>query len=370
MALTTPDLGTTAGQQATPVRIGVVGCGSVSESYLAQAAELRSAGQVELVAACDVVPDRAEALREKFGVQRTVEHYQDLISAADIDLILVLTSMVEHGPITRAALEAGKHVLVEKPMAVTLEDAADLVALARTSPGYLLPAPHVILSPTYQTIWRRVQHGDIGQVFSARALYGWSGPEWGKWFYQKGGGPLFDLGVYNIASLTGLLGPARRVMAMTGVAIPERVVDGERVKVETEDNAQVLIEFAEACLAVVTTGFIFQAYRRPALELYGAQGTIQMLGDDWAPRGYELWQNGAGEWQVFNETAPDWPWTDGLRHMVDSIQQGRAPIITPEQGFHILEIMLKAQESGRTGRAVDIESRFAPLAGLAETPPE
>jgi predicted dehydrogenase len=267
-----------------------------------------------------------------------------------------------------AALEAGKHVLVEKPMAVSLDDAAELVALARKGPGYLLPAPHVILSPTYQTIWKRLRRGDIGQVYSARGLYGWSGPEWGKWFYQPGGGPLFDLGVYNITSLTGLLGSAKRVMAMTSVAIPERVVDGERMRVETEDNAHVLIDFGEGCLAVVSTGFIFQQYRRPALELYGALGTMQMLGEDWEPNGFEMWQKETAGWQVFDEAAPDWPWTDGLRHLVESIQQGTRPIITPEHGFHVLEIMLKAQESGRTGRAFDIESRFTPaeFAGQVE----
>ena len=356
--MTTPELVPHAGQ--APVRIGVIGSGSVSHAYLAQAELMSRRGQIELVAACDIVPDQALTLQRQFGLRRVAENYRQIVDAADIDLVLVLTSMPEHGPIARAALQAGKHVLVEKPMAVSLDEAAELVALARTSPGFLLPAPHVILSPTYQTMWQRIQHGDIGPVFSARGLYGWSGPEWGKWFYQRGGGPLFDLGVYNIASLTGLLGPARRVMAMTGVAIPERRVDGETVRVETEDNAQVLIDFGRTCFAVVTTGFIFQKFRRPALELYGARGTLQMLGDDWAPRGYELWQNETGAWQVFDETAPDWPWTDGLRHMVELILQGTRPIITPEHGFHVLEIMLKAQELGRTGRAVDIESRFTP----------
>lgn len=360
------------GDLSPPVRLGIVGCGSVSHAYLAQAASMAREGQVELIAACDVRPDRALALQEKFGVRRVAKHHLDIIHAADIDLVLILTSMPEHGPLTRAALEAGKHVLVEKPMAVSLEEAAELVALAQTSPGYLLPAPNVILSPTYRSIWKRLRRGDIGQVFSARGLYGWSGPEWGKWFYQRGGGPLFDLGVYNITSLTGLLGPARRVMAMTGVAIPERVVDREPMRVETEDNAQVLIDFGQACLAVVTTGFIFQQYRRPALELYGARGTIQMLGDDWNPHGFEMWQNETAAWQVFDETAPTWPWTDGLRHLVESIQQGTPPIITPEHGYHVLEIMLKAQESGRSGRALDIESSFTPaeFVGQVETRPE
>lgn len=342
------------------VRIGVIGCGSVSHSYMAQAELMQARGQIELVAACDPAPGRAETLKEKFRIRRVVNGYRDILDAADIDLVLVLTSMPEHGPIARAALLAGKHVLVEKPMAVDLDQAAELVELARKGPGYLVPAPHVILSPTYQAMWKRLQRGDIGQVFSARGLYGWAGPGWGKWFYQPGGGPLFDLGVYNVASLTGLLGPARRVMAMTSVAIPERIVDGEMLQVKTEDNVQLLIDFGGACQAVVTTGFFIQQYRRPALEFYGDRGTLQMLGDDWAPRGYELWQDQTGAWQLFDETAPHWHWADGLRHLVESIQQGRPPLITPEHGLHVLEIMLKAQESGRTGRAVDVTSTFTP----------
>jgi predicted dehydrogenase len=218
----------------------------------------------------------------------------------------------------------------------------------------------VILSPTFQTIWRRVHRGDIGRVLSARALYGWSGPSWGRWFYRPGGGALFDLGVYNVTSLTGLLGPARRVTAMTGVAIPERVVEGERMRVEAEDNAHVLLDFGDSVFGVVTTGFTIQQYRCPAIELYGSTGTLQMMGDDWDPDGYELWQNAAGAWQIFGETDPGWPWTDGLRHLVECIRQGVRPIITPEHGFHVLEIMLKAQESGKDGQARRIESSFVP----------
>jgi predicted dehydrogenase len=350
----------TTNQPAAPVRIGVVGCGSVFEAYMGLAERLECRGLIQRVVGCDVREVRREVVLNKFGFARFTTDYHEVLDAQDVDLVLVLTSMQEHGPITRAALEAGKHVLVEKPMSGNLEEAAEIVALAKKSKGYLLPAPHVILSPTYQTIWKRLRRGDIGNVYSGRGLYGWSGPEWAKWFYLKGGGPLFDLGVYNVASFTGLLGPAKRVIAATGIAIPEREVKGERVLVEVEDNAHVILDFGGACFVVVTTGFIFQQYRRPALELYGTKGTLMMLGDDWAPRGYELWQNQVGAWQLFNETNPNWPWTDGLRHMVECIQKGKPPIIRPDHAFHILEIMLKAQEAGRTGRAQEIESTFAP----------
>jgi predicted dehydrogenase len=346
-----------------PVRIGIVGCGNVMRgAYMPLIERLARQGAAEAVAACDVLPERRALVRERFGIERFSTDYRDVVQAEDVDLVLVLTSMPEHGPIARAALEAGKHVLVEKPMAVTLEEAAELLELSRARGNYLLPAPHVILSPTFQAMWRRVQEGEIGKVLSARALYGHSGPSWGPWFYRRGGGCLFDLGVYNITSLTGLLGPARRVTAFAGVAIPERVVDGERMRVEAEDNAHVLLDFGDSVFAVVTTGFTLQQYRRPAIELYGTAGTLQMLGDDWDPNGYELWRNDSGAWQIFAEAAPDWPWTDGLRHLVACIRGGSRPLITPEHGFHVLEIMLKAQEAGRDGRAREITSTFAPLA--------
>lgn len=342
-----------------PVRIGVVGCGSVmSGPYMSLASQLKQQGKVDVVAACDVAPEKRQFVYDRFGISNFTTDYRELVESKEVDLVLVLTSMTQHGPIARAALEAGKHVLVEKPMAVTLEDAGRLVELAKKSPSYLVPAPHVILSPTYRAIHRRVRNGEIGKVLSARAFYGWAGPSWGQWFYRPGGGSLFDLGVYNVVSLTGLLGPAKRVTAMTGVAIPKRVVDGELIQVEAEDNAHVLIDFGESVFAVVTTGFTIQKYRNAAIELYGSEGVIQMMGDDWAPDGYEMWQNEVGAWKIFEETARRWPWTDGLRHMVECIQTGVKPLITPEHGYHALEIMLKAQAAGRDGRAREIESTF------------
>ncbi|MGH2345283.1 MAG: Gfo/Idh/MocA family protein [Chloroflexota bacterium] len=344
-----------------PVRLGIVGCGSVMQgSYMPQIERLRRRGLVEIVAACDINQEKREQVRIRWGIEQLKDDYRALIEDPAVDLVLVLTSMPMHGPITRTALEAGKHVLVEKPMAVTLEDAADLIALAKRSPGRLLCAPHVVLSPTYQAIRQRIQAGAIGRPLSARALYGWSGPDWSAWFYQPGGGALFDVGVYNVTTLTGLLGPAKRVTALAGVAIPERTVEGRKMSVEAVDNAHVLLDFGRGVYAVITTGFTIQQYRCPAVEIYGSEGTIQMLGDDWAPRGYELWENSKGCWQLFDETAPAWAWTDGLRHLVECIQSGAEPIIRPEHAYHVLEIMLKAEQAGKDGRARDIQSTFTP----------
>jgi predicted dehydrogenase len=326
--------------------------------YMSIIRDLRSRGQVEVTIACDVREEKRQHIKDRFGIEQFTTDFEDVVGSDNVDLVLILTSMREHGPIARAALEAGKHVLVEKPMAVSLEEAAALVEIAKGSPGYLLPAPHIILSPTYQTMWQRIHRGDIGKVLMARARYGWAGPSWGKWFYQPGGGSMFDLGVYNVVSLTGWLGPVKRVTAMVGTVIPERIVDGELMKIEADDTAHILLDFGQSVFAVVTTGFTMQSYRSPAIELYGSEGTIQMMGDDWHPRGYELWQNDVGAWQVFEDTDIYWPWTDGLRHLVECINRGARPIITPEHGYHALEIMLKAQEAGRDGQAKEIESTF------------
>jgi predicted dehydrogenase len=345
-----------------PVRIGVVGCGSVMQRpYSRQINQLKLRGLVDTIVACDVKEERRELMLSRdYGYQRFTTDFEEVISSADVDLVLVLTSMNQHGPITRAALEAGKHVLVEKPMSSSLEEAAQIVELAKNSPGYLVPAPHVVLSPTYQAIWRHIHRGDIGTPYLARAFYGWAGPTWGKWFYEPGGGSMYDLGVYNVVTLTGLLGPAKRVTGLVGTAIQERVVEGEMMKVQTDDNAHVCIEFANNCYAVVTTGFTIQKYRTNAVEIYGSEGTIQMLGDDWDPDGYELWQNGAGAWKLYEESDPNWPWTDGIRHMVECITSGQRPIIRPEHAYHAIEIIEKARLAGRDGQARAIESTFTP----------
>jgi predicted dehydrogenase len=323
--------------------------------------QLRSRDRVHVAAVYDVDDRKRRGAASHYGVDPEFRGPESVIEDPDVDVVLVLTSMNEHGALASAALQAGKHVLVEKPLATSLEDAAALVELSRRADGLLVCAPHVVLSPTFRAIHEAVASGQIGRLLSARARYGWAGPWWGEWFYEPGGGALFDLGVYNVTTLCALFGPARRVTAMTGVAIPERVVNGRPLRVEAEDNAHVLIDFGESRFAAVTTGFTMQKYRSPAVELFGDEGTIQLLGDDWAPEGWEVWRNSEGSWRVHPESAPHWQWTDGLRHLVDCIDTGGTPLQRPEHAYHALEIMLAAQAAGRDGTARPIESDFPEL---------
>ena len=341
------------------VRLGVVGLGSVFWTpYMGLIERLQGQGRVEVAAVYDANPDKRVAAAERLGLSPDMPSDVAVCTDDDVDAVLILTSMPEHGRLARAALEAGKHVLVEKPVATTLEEAELVLATAADAPGHLVCAPHILLSPTYRAMHARVRAGEIGGLLTARARYGWAGPDWSRWFYEPGGGSLFDLGVYNVTSLCGFFGPARRVTAMTGVAIPERIVDGEAIQVQAEDNAHVLIDFGDARFAVVTTGFTMQQYRSPAIELYGTHGVLQLLGDDWAPEGYELYRNDTGVWELHPEADPTWPWTDGLRHLVECIETGTEPVTQPEHAYHALEIMLAAQAAGADGRAREIRSGF------------
>ena len=340
----------------TKMRIGIIGAGNVLEAYVPQCQKLAARGLAELVSVCGRANQRDRALA--MGAPKFTTSENEAIDNSD--LVVVLTSMPDHSRAAISALQAGKHVVLEKPLATNLADARQLLKCADETKRLLVCAPFVTLSPTFQTIARRIRAGDIGAPHLARARYGWAGPWWSEWFYKPGGGCLFDLGIYPITSLTGLLGPAKRVTAFAGVAIPEREINGRKISVEAEDNAQVLLDFGNACFATVMSGFTMQQYRNPAVEIYGGAGTIQMLGDDWDPDGYEIFQNAAGCWQVFKETAPDWPWADGLRHAVECLHNNTQPIVTKEHAYHVLEIILKAQQSAKEGRALSIDSSFTP----------
>ena len=177
-----------------------------------------------------------------------------MIESDDVDVVLVLTSMTAHGSLASAALRGGQaRARREADGDIARGGRSARCSSRRNRPG-ISSARRTSCSRRPSAPSRHTSsNGDIGQLLLARARYGWSGPDWGRWFYERGGGALFDLGVYNVTSLCGLFGPARRVTAMAGVAIPERVVEGEAMRVQAEDNAHVLIDFGDARFASVTT---------------------------------------------------------------------------------------------------------------------
>jgi predicted dehydrogenase len=336
---------------ASPVRLGVIGCGSVLFGpYRPEIRALAAAGAIRFVIACDVRPEAEAAVRSEFGVERFTTRPEEAVAALDVDVVMILTPPAGHAALAMAGLEAGKHVLVEKPMALDLESARRLVDAAQAVNRCLVCAPFVTLSATHRRIAALLDAGTIGRILSVRAVAGTAGPSWGRWFYEgPGGGPLFDLGVYSLTAMVNLVGPVRRVSAISSIAVPERVVDGEPMRPALEDNFQVALDFGGGTLGVLTTGFTMASLRTPAFELFGSDGTIQMLGADWEPAGFDLWRNDVGAWELVPESDPGWNYAAGLRHLVEHLVDGADMTVSPELAQHVLEVMLLAVEAGRDG---------------------
>jgi predicted dehydrogenase len=229
------------------------------------------------VVACDIKEERkALVTGPEYGYQRFTTDFEKVVAAADVDLVLRPPRCSEHGIVARAALEAGKHVLVEKPMASTLEEAAALVELARTSKGFLIPAPHVLLSPTYQKCGAISTTATSAPPIWPAAFYGWSGPNWGKWCLPAR--RWLDVRPRRLQHCQPdrLPRPSPTGLRLDRHRHPNSaLVEGELMEVQTDDNVHLCIEFAHNCYAVVTTGFTIQRYRTPAIEIYGSKGTIQ-----------------------------------------------------------------------------------------------
>ena len=316
---------------------------------------------IKLKSISDINSDLKPILRKKFFFDKFYTDYKKILNDDEIDAVLILTSMNEHSMIAKQALLNNKHVLVEKPMATKIDDLKGLLKVARSSSKFLIPAPFVTLSPTYQAINSELKNKTIGKVSLARARYGWAGPNWGEWYYKTGGGPLFDLGVYNITSLTGLLGPVKSLFAKSSLSSKYRTINKRKIKANTNDNFQIMLEFKSGCIGVVTTGFTMQQYKSAAIELYGSTGTIQMLGDDWEPKGYEIWRNSRSSWELYNTPYANWPWTSGFSHLVDCLINKKKPLIKIDHAYHVNEIMIKIYESSKKNQEMSINSTFQTL---------
>ena len=215
------------GEVERRIKVGIIGCGSVSNSYLPV---LSASPHVELVSTCDIRPERARAQAGRFKVPHHYRHINEMLAGEHFDFLINLTDMQEHERLNRRGLEAGKHVWSEKPIANSLAVGQSLLRTARQSGLRLWGAPITVQSPQFAFMTTQLAAGKLGRIAAAHAHYGHEGPTWSAFFYEKLGGSMPDLAVYNLTSLTGLLGPAKHVSAMLSVVTPERTV-GDKGKV-------------------------------------------------------------------------------------------------------------------------------------------
>ena len=347
------------------VRVGVIGCGSVSRMYLPH---LTKSPHIEVVSLCDRKLERAVSRGEEFQIPTHYDSLTSMLAGEPFDLLVNLTDMQEHGELNRLALLADRHVWSEKPLANTYRAGKALLELAQQRGKRLWGAPAVVNSPQFAEMARLLHAGRLGRVAAAHAHYGHTGPSWSAFFYEEFGGSLPDLGVYNLATLTGLLGPAKSVMAMTSIITPQRTVDDKgTIEVQAEDNAMVLLEHQNGVLSHVQCGFnYFDPYGhegagqdRPTISVWGSHGSMHLIGYDWAPFAVELATvDQPAPVRLATDTA-DYVWEEGATVIAKNMLAETEPLISAQHALHVLEIMEAARDSQKLGQRVTLESSFA-----------
>ena len=351
-------------QPVRRIRTGVIGCGSVSHSYLPV---LARSPYVEVVSLCDIRPERARSQAERFKVAHHYSHIDRMLAGEPFEFLINLTDMQEHEHLNRKGLDAGKHVWSEKPIANSLAAGQKLLRTARQKNLRLWGAPITVQSPQFAFMARTLAQGALGRVAAAHADYGHEGPNWSSFFYETGGGSMPDLMVYNLTSLTGLLGPAKRVSAMLSIVTPERNIDEKgKIKVTEEDNAMVLLDHGKGVISHVQSGFNYfnphghdgSGEQRHTISIVGSGGFMGMVGYDWAPLGVDLATHQQPKLERHVTDAQGYVWQLGGALAAECLATGKELLVTPEHALHVLEIITAARQSQKTGRRVMLTSTF------------
>ena len=347
------------------IRVAIIGCGSVSNRYIVH---LQSSPLVKIVSLCDIKQDRAEAQNKKYNIgASTYNHIDALLKGNAFDLMLTLTDMQMHGALNKIALQAGKHVWSEKPLANTYAEGKALVDFAKLKGVRIWGAPAVVTSPQFEFMSKTIQEGKLGKLASAHGQYGHTGPTWSSFFYEPFGGSMPDLGVYNMATLTGLLGPAKSVMAMTSIVNKEREIDEKGiVKVKEEDNAHILLEHDNGVISHIMCGFnYFDPFGHEAknqtlhsIQIFGDKGNMRLIGYDWEPKNVVLDNSWTEPPQVHQTDDGGYQWQEGATRIAGALSKNIEPRINVLHSLHVLEIIEAARKSSKEGIKVKLVSSF------------
>lgn len=343
-----------------PVGVAVVGAGVISQQYLPN---LAACPDVNVVALADLDVQRASSVAAEYGVP----HAGDLPSVLerdDVELVVNLTIPAAHGEVARAALQAGKHVFGEKPLVVDVEDGEKLLAEASEMGLRIGCAPDTVLGAGVQSAARAIAGGVIGTPVAVTTAMQTIGPE--KWhpspefLFQRGAGPLFDMGPYYLTTLVSLFGAAERVAATARQGRAERVIGsgpkaGTRFTVEVPTHVNALIDFADGPSASSTFSFD-SAVTRMLVEVAGTKGTLDVP----EPNGFggilKLLAVEDDEWSELPVEGTTLGRGLGVVEMARAIRSGQPHRSSGELALHVLELMTAIAQSAETGRFVNLTS--------------
>jgi len=352
---------TTHDPHPRPFGVGIVGCGNIAGPY---ARSLAEHDEVDLVAVTDVDASRARAFATEHGV-RAHGTTDTLLADPEVEIVINLTVHHAHYAVTKQALEAGKHVYSEKPMALEAAEARELVALARGQDVRLACSPATFLGEAQQTVGAIIGRGDLGTV---RAIY--ADVNWGRietWhpapvpFYDVG--VLVDVGVYPLTIATAFHGPAVAIEARGWELLPERVTtSGESYRIGSPDLIVALVELAGGAVVRLTGSFYVGRPSGPQglMEFHGDSGSLSLSSfQDFDA----IVQHGpaGGTYEPVTPVREPYrgiAWGRGVADLARAINAGRRQRVTGEHAAHVVDILSAARESMRERRRVTIDSTF------------
>ena len=345
------------------MRIGIIGCGSISGIYFENLAALEG---VEVAACADLDLQRAREVAERYGVR--AERVEAMMADPEIEMVLNLTVPRAHYEVNKSVLLAGKHVYCEKPLAIRVEDAQELLELAAEKGLRIGGAPDTFLGAALQTCRGLIDAGAIGRPIGGNAFMLCHGHEsWHpspQFYYALGGGPLFDMGPYYLTALVSLMGPVATVTGMTQTTFPTRTITskprgGEVIQVETPTHLVGVLAFASGALVQITTSFDVWASELPHIEIYGTEGTLSVPDPNAFGGPVRIRRAGSEAWEDVPHTHEHAENSRGLGvwDMACSIAEGRPHRASGELAAHVVELINAVHTSSREGRHVAIVSR-------------
>lgn len=346
----------------TKVKVGIVGCGSISNAYFNGCKPFEI---LDIAACADILMDRAKAKAEEFGIG-TACTVEELLADPEIQIVVNLTIPKVHAEVNLAAIEAGKNVHVEKPLAVTREEGKKTLDAARAKGVLVGCAPDTFLGGGIQTCRKIIDDGWIGEPVAATAFMTCPGHE--SWhpdpdfYYQLGGGPMFDMGPYYLTALVNLLGPIKRVTGSTKITRCERVITskahfGEVIKVNTATHVTGVMDFANGPVGTIVTSFDVYAANLPRIEIYGSQGSLSVPDPNGFGGPVSLFRPGTDGWREIPLThSAAVSRGIGVADMAYALTFGRAHRASGELGYHVLDVMHAFGDASESGRHIELTS--------------
>jgi predicted dehydrogenase len=365
--------------------IGVVGAGSIGiRGALAHLSFEDVQDRVFMAAVCDPVPGRAAAAARRFGVARAYERYEDLLEDPAVDAVTLCTPIGLHYEQGLQAIEARKHVHFNKTMTTMAAQATDLIARAETAGVKLVASPGEMLRPLNRAIRGLVESGALGKISWAM-----TGAAFGtyhedepvrqegdtvdaidpSWYWRKpGGGPLYDMTVYGLHALTGIVGPAKRVVAMSGIGLEHREFRGVLQECTADDNSLLLLDFGASVFGFVHGTFAGDLTGLRGVNVYGSAGVVVGGLHNGVPLDYpgrERARPGQfGDVALLPHVTEAHAALDeahvfeDVMQLVDYVREDVTTVCDPRHAAHVIEIIEGGYRSAETGRAQDLATTF------------